>query len=170
MRERGFSARRLRHGDGETKNAPRLAAAAYDFACRNTRRLSCTEARMAEAVTESLPNLKTGSPSKTGDAMEARKHAVFKAIWRQKPCVVIKRTGAFARAVAVSVDCLAVHCAHDREELLCVLLFAALGVLFKLSNPQGARPRSDRPRCGGRESKFLQVRVAAHLRLLRLAH
>ena len=50
------------------------------------------EARMAAAVTESLPNLKTGSVSKTVHALEARKHGPSKAIERQKPCVVMKRT------------------------------------------------------------------------------
>jgi hypothetical protein len=51
------------------------------------------ESRNVAAVTESLPNLKTGITPKTVEALEARKHAPFKAIEHQNPCVVMKRTG-----------------------------------------------------------------------------
>ena len=50
------------------------------------------EARRAAAVTELLPNLKMSTPPKMVDALKARTHTVLKAIWRQKPCVVMKRT------------------------------------------------------------------------------
>ena len=43
-------------------------------------------------VTESLPNLKKSSAAKAVAAMEARKEEDSKALRRQKPCVVMKRT------------------------------------------------------------------------------
>jgi len=49
------------------------------------------DARMAVAITESLPNLKTSTTSKRGDAMEPRIHAASRPINRQKPGVVMKR-------------------------------------------------------------------------------
>ena len=49
---------------------------------------------MAVAVTELLPNLKTGSVAKRGDALEASTHADFKATGCYNPCVVMKRTDA----------------------------------------------------------------------------
>jgi hypothetical protein len=49
------------------------------------------ETWMAVAVTESLPNLKTGNPSKRVNAMEPCIHAASKATERQNPCVVVKR-------------------------------------------------------------------------------
>ena len=52
------------------------------------------EARMAAAVTESLPNLKKSTASKRGGTLEARTNAASKAVDRQKPCVVMKRTDA----------------------------------------------------------------------------
>jgi len=49
---------------------------------------------MAVAVTESLPNLKKSSVAKRAVAMEPFIHEASKALWRQKPCVVMKRTDA----------------------------------------------------------------------------
>jgi len=48
---------------------------------------------MAAEVTESLPNLKMSTPPKMVDALKAT-HTVLKAIWRQKPDFVMKRTDA----------------------------------------------------------------------------
>jgi hypothetical protein len=47
---------------------------------------------MLAEVTESLPNLKTGSPSKRSDALESCIHQAFEAMERRKPCVVMIRT------------------------------------------------------------------------------
>ena len=59
---------------------------------------------MAAAVTESLPNLKTGTASKREATMEARIHATSKAIWRQKPCVVMKRADSDSPVVVTISD------------------------------------------------------------------
>jgi len=49
------------------------------------------EARIAVAVTESLPNLKTSTPPKTVGAVNAGFHAASKAIEHRKPCVMMIR-------------------------------------------------------------------------------
>ena len=51
-----------------------------------------SEARMAAAVTESLLILKTSSVAKRGDVLEPCIHKASKAVERQNPCVVMKRT------------------------------------------------------------------------------
>ena len=53
------------------------------------------EARIALAVTESLPNLKTSDPPKRVGALKPRTHAAFKETECQEPCVVMKRTDRF---------------------------------------------------------------------------
>jgi hypothetical protein len=62
------------------------------------------EARMAAAVTETLPNLKTGNSPKMLIPMESCIHADSKATERQKPCVVMKRTDALKPACFLESD------------------------------------------------------------------
>ena len=111
--------------------------------------------RTVTAITESLPNLKTSTPSKKGDTLEARTDAASKAFERQNPCAVMKRTTkevTAAKALSPTPEekwprCGAVPkskegCASD--------WFRISSVLLAILESCGAPTLQETPHCSGR--------------------
>jgi hypothetical protein len=61
---------------------------------------------MAAAVTESIPNLKTGSPAKRGDEMEASTHAPSNLLIRLLDTKKIRKAGMQERKASGPFSCL----------------------------------------------------------------